>query len=75
MKVFTLKPVELLSFNDFEHLAFTNWKTIPQELESRYNNIKATYTYNEFDYILTVKWSDDAMTDYYIQEKELIENE
>lgn len=72
MKVFTLKPVELLSSNDFEHLVFINRETIPQELKSRYNNIKTIYIYDEFDYILTIKWSDGAMTDYYIQDKELI---
>lgn len=31
-KVFTLRPVEALSYNDFEHLAFVDWQTIPQEL-------------------------------------------
>lgn len=54
-KVFTLRPVEALSYNDFEHLAFVDWQTIPQELESRYNHIKVKFIDNGFDDIITVK--------------------
>lgn len=75
VKIYILRPVEKCQLNVFGHLAFTGWKTIPQELKNRYNDIKTIYTYDGFDYLLTVEWLDGTMADYYIQKKELIENE
>lgn len=69
--IFSLEPMDIFDFNDFDNIAFRTWKTIPEELKKRYDGIE-TVVMDDTGGSIAITWKGKPTKEYFIEEMELI---
>lgn len=70
--IYTLEPADSFTFNYFYGVAFKDITAVKEEIKKISSIIKDVNFNHECDETLTVYWTDETNTKYFIQEKELI---